>query len=124
MSTSAASFSGGSPLSSDNGTKFTSRGAFKGLSLEALKETVVHKLDQANRWDLAEKVDTCHTEQGFCVCTGCERVTTYWNHCDKFYCPVCQPRLARARAEAIHGDRLEEEPFCDYVPPRYRKATS
>jgi AdoMet-dependent heme synthase len=28
----------------------------------------------------------------------------------------------RARAEAIHGDRLEEEPFCDYVPPRYVKA--
>jgi radical SAM protein with 4Fe4S-binding SPASM domain len=28
----------------------------------------------------------------------------------------------RARAEAVHGDRLEEEPFCDYVPPRYRKA--
>jgi AdoMet-dependent heme synthase len=26
----------------------------------------------------------------------------------------------RARAEAVHGDRLAEEPFCDYVPPRYR----
>jgi len=25
----------------------------------------------------------------------------------------------RARAEAIHGDRLAEEPFCDYVPLRY-----
>ncbi|HEX9291060.1 MAG TPA: hypothetical protein VF904_16185 [Anaeromyxobacteraceae bacterium] len=24
----------------------------------------------------------------------------------------------RARAEAVHGDRLGEEPFCDYVPPR------
>jgi radical SAM protein with 4Fe4S-binding SPASM domain len=27
----------------------------------------------------------------------------------------------RARAEAIHGDRLAEEPFCDYVPPRYAR---
>jgi radical SAM protein with 4Fe4S-binding SPASM domain len=27
----------------------------------------------------------------------------------------------RARAEAVHGDRLGEEPFCDYVPPRYGK---
>ncbi|MGB8931096.1 MAG: radical SAM protein [Anaeromyxobacteraceae bacterium] len=27
----------------------------------------------------------------------------------------------RARAEAIHGDRLAEEPFCDYVPLRLRK---
>jgi AdoMet-dependent heme synthase len=31
----------------------------------------------------------------------------------------------RARAEAVHGDRLEEEPFCDYVPSRAtaRRAT-
>jgi AdoMet-dependent heme synthase len=27
----------------------------------------------------------------------------------------------RARAEAVHGDRLAEEPFCDYVPLRYNK---
>jgi radical SAM protein with 4Fe4S-binding SPASM domain len=27
----------------------------------------------------------------------------------------------RARAEAVHGDRLAEEPFCDYVPLRYAK---
>jgi radical SAM protein with 4Fe4S-binding SPASM domain len=26
----------------------------------------------------------------------------------------------RARAEAVHGDRLGEEPFCDYVPLRMR----
>jgi AdoMet-dependent heme synthase len=28
----------------------------------------------------------------------------------------------RARAEAVHGDRLAEEPFCDYVPLRMRAA--
>jgi radical SAM protein with 4Fe4S-binding SPASM domain len=27
----------------------------------------------------------------------------------------------RARAEAVYGDRLAEEPFCDYVPPRWAK---
>lgn len=41
-------------------------------------------------------------------CGSCEYVTV---------CGGC-----RARAYAVHGDYLAEEPFCGYIPVRYRKA--
>lgn len=40
-------------------------------------------------------------------------------------CGVCEFRPlcggSRARAHAMTGDWLEAEPFCDYLPPRYRR---
>ena len=65
------------------------------------KETVAYKLTLVGRPDLAEPVGTCHTEQISLMCTGCNRVNTFWNRCDLFYCPACQPRLARERLESV-----------------------
>ena len=47
--------------------------------------------------------------------------TRYQGRCGSCeYLNVCGG--CRARAEAIHGDRLAEEPFCDYVPRKLREA--
>lgn len=63
--------------------------------------SIMAKLNAVGSGHLAGKMKTCHTEQAYAQCTGCRRVRMFWNHCDLFYCPVCQPRLAKERAKAI-----------------------
>ena len=68
---------------------------------EAVKETVISKLYQAHRMDLAKPLCQCHTEVFRRQCTGCHSVSTYWNRCENFYCPMCQPRLANDKRESV-----------------------
>lgn len=63
--------------------------------------SIISKLKSVGAGHLAGKMLGCHTEQSWAQCHGCKKVRTLWNHCDLFFCPVCQPRLARERAEAI-----------------------
>jgi hypothetical protein len=65
------------------------------------KEAVALKLYEAGEQALAEPVSFCHTKQGFAQCEGCKAVRTFWNRCDLFYCPMCQPRLAAERKQSV-----------------------
>lgn len=63
--------------------------------------SIVAKLRAIGADDIAGPMLDCHTQQSYAQCNGCRKVRTFWNHCDRFYCPICQPRLARERAESI-----------------------
>jgi len=65
------------------------------------KLSIIAKLKSVGAGHLAGKMHECHTEQSWAQCTGCKKTRTFWNHCDLFFCPVCQPGLAKERAESI-----------------------
>jgi len=65
------------------------------------KHSIVAKLRSIGADDMAKPLAKCHTEESFAQCTGCKKVRTFWNRCENFYCPTCQPVLARERAESI-----------------------
>lgn len=65
------------------------------------KSTIVAKLRSVKAHDLAEKLDDCHTKVTVAQCTGCRSVSKFYNRCELFYCPECQPRLARERKESV-----------------------
>lgn len=64
-------------------------------------DTIQAKLREADRTDLAERIADCHTYQLHQLCIRCNRHRVFWNHCDNWYCPVCQPRLAAHRREQV-----------------------
>lgn len=66
-----------------------------------VKDSIVSKLLSLKAYDLAEPLDRCHTQESFAQCQGCRRVRHFWNRCENFYCPVCQPALAHERAESL-----------------------
>lgn len=66
-----------------------------------LKSSLVAKLREVGCLDIASKLDTCHTEPAFARCDGCGRVRKFWNRCEAFFCPCCQPALTHERAESI-----------------------
>lgn len=68
---------------------------------EVFALTVVAKLREYGRSDLLEGLADCHTQTTNARCTGCKKVNRFWNRCDLFYCPRCQPRLARERADGV-----------------------
>lgn len=65
------------------------------------KASVAAKLKEVGCWDIAETLDGCHSAQSWAQCNGCAKVRTFWNRCDNFFCPACQPTLSRERAESI-----------------------
>jgi len=65
------------------------------------KNSVAAKLREVGCDDLADTLNHCHSEQSWAQCTGCKAVRTFWNRCDNFFCPACQPTLARERMESI-----------------------
>jgi hypothetical protein len=75
------------------------------------KASICAKLKEIGAMDIAEPLLDCHTQQGYAQCNGCRKVKPFWNHCDNFYCPVCQPHLARERADSIEWwTKLVEQP--------------
>jgi hypothetical protein len=65
------------------------------------KFSIAAKLRQAKRPDLAEKLEDCHSHFTHTVCNSCGKTGRFPNRCDQFYCPECQPRLARDRKESV-----------------------
>lgn len=66
-----------------------------------IKESIIAKLLAIGADDLAEPLQKCHTQESFAQCQGCRKVRHFWNRCENFYCPTCQPALAHERAESI-----------------------
>jgi hypothetical protein len=68
---------------------------------KVIRDSVVRKLRLAGREDLALPIDHCHRDAVYKRCVGCRHVKTFYNRCERFYCPVCAARLARDRRETI-----------------------
>ena len=66
-----------------------------------VRHQVIDRLLSAGAKDLAEPLQRCHTDRVIKRCTSCDTISTFWNRCDKSYCPSCQPRLSRERKESI-----------------------
>lgn len=65
------------------------------------QQSILAKLREISKIHLAGKMAECHTVKTFKRCTGCRKVTHFFNRCELFYCPVCAPRLSRERKESI-----------------------
>lgn len=65
------------------------------------KFAIAAKLRAAGMDEAADTLEDCHTHDTFCLCSDCGRVTKFANRCDRFYCPECQPRLARDRQRQV-----------------------
>jgi hypothetical protein len=66
-----------------------------------IRDTVVMKMRSLQRDDIANPIDECHREAVYKRCTGCRVVKTFYNRCERFYCPICAARLARDRRESV-----------------------
>lgn len=75
--------------------------------LPPLKKQALWRLLTAERlredgWtQIAEGLENCHSRWSIAECTGCKKTVKFANRCDRFYCPECQPQLARDRVESI-----------------------
>jgi hypothetical protein len=65
------------------------------------KESILAKLKGIGKAHFAGKMAECHTIETFKRCTGCRKLSKFYNRCELFFCPVCAPRLSRERKEAI-----------------------
>lgn len=65
------------------------------------KNTVAAKLRTVGEKDRADKLEFCHTEAIWATCTGCRKAKRFLNRCERFYCPECQPTLAKQRARQV-----------------------
>jgi hypothetical protein len=68
---------------------------------EAWAESVIAKLHEAERPDLAEPLEQCHTSYTVAWCPHCHATKMFPNRCENFACPRCQNRLANDRAASI-----------------------
>ena len=73
-------------------------------------ETIVTKLKESGNGDVIGKLGICHSIETVKKCCGCGKVSTFFNRCELFYCPMCAPRLARERRESIEwwSQRIEQ----------------
>jgi hypothetical protein len=65
------------------------------------RRSIAAKLREVGELDLADDLDGCHSYFTFARCKGCHTVRKFPNRCDRFYCPSCQPGLAKARAGSV-----------------------
>ena len=65
------------------------------------KFSVAAKLREAGMVKEAEKLEDCHSRLVYAECPDCRRVQIFRNRCDLFYCPECQPKLAKRRAASV-----------------------
>jgi hypothetical protein len=66
-----------------------------------IRDTIVRKLKSIGREDIASPIDACHRDAHYRKCTGCGDVRTFFNRCERFYCPICAGRLARDRRKTV-----------------------
>jgi hypothetical protein len=64
-------------------------------------DQVIAKLQNLGRNDLAAPLINCHTEKTIALCKSCRKPQAFFNRCEVFYCPTCQPRLARDKRKRI-----------------------
>lgn len=71
--------------------------SFSSCLLKDQLATRILKLDPDN--PEGTKLAACHTLQSIAVCKSCNTTKTFWNRCERRYCPICARRLARERRQ-------------------------
>lgn len=71
------------------------------LRLTVQADQVREKLLKLGRHDLAAPLEQCHQHETVAVCQACKRPQSFFNRCEVFWCPICQPRLARDKRKRI-----------------------
>lgn len=67
----------------------------------AFKWSVEAKLREVGDIERADKLRSCHEQMVVGQCTNCGKSQTFYRRCDNFFCPECQPTLAKKRQESI-----------------------
>jgi hypothetical protein len=65
------------------------------------KFSIAAKLRTAGWEEDARKLEDCHSFHVVQVCNDCGRVAKFPNRCDQFFCPECQPHLAKERTRQV-----------------------
>ena len=65
------------------------------------KFSVAAKLREAGMRAEADVLEDCHSHLVYAQCDSCRAVQVFRNRCDRFYCPECQPKLAKRRAASV-----------------------
>jgi hypothetical protein len=65
------------------------------------KQSVVAKLREVGRSDLADPLADCHTTYTKAVCKHCGKTEVFPNRCDLFYCPECAGHLQKERQRQV-----------------------
>lgn len=89
-----------SSISPETSRQKVSQGAFWSDVL-VFHQSLVTKLHSIGRTDLIGRMDACHTEELVLTCKCCFKSKIISNRCEKRWCPICVPRLARERREAL-----------------------
>ena len=66
-----------------------------------IRDTLVKKLRSVGEEEYADGIDNCHRRKVYKQCSGCKVTKTFYNRCERFYCPICAGRLARDRRETV-----------------------
>ena len=61
------------------------------------KNSLAAKLREAGMSADAAKLEDCHSEFTYAICSDCGQVRKFPNRCDQFFCPECQPGLSSDR---------------------------
>jgi hypothetical protein len=70
-------------------------------SATVFKFSIAAKLREVGETADADTLEDCHSSKIFAQCNGCSDVQVFRNRCDNFFCPECQPKLARRRQEGV-----------------------
>lgn len=95
------------PLPSAPPVLVQTRGTTQQIQSELWKRHTLHKLSlsaklrEIGETAIAAGLEHCHTEYTIGQCKGCSSVSKFPNRCDRFYCPECQPRLSKERADSV-----------------------
>jgi len=65
------------------------------------RDSIVTRLREAARPDLAEPLDKCHREKSVMQCCSCRAARVFWNRCELKHCPICAERLAKERRKTV-----------------------
>lgn len=66
-----------------------------------VRDRIMQRLSGAGQEHLAGKMATCHSLESIRRCTGCRKVSSFWNRCELFFCPICAARLARDKLKEV-----------------------
>jgi Replication protein len=84
----------------DAGGRGSSQFAFWAAN-SAHKFSMAAKLREVGDEERAKVLEDCHSRKTFAECRDCQKSQVFLNRCDQNFCPECQPRLARDRAQGI-----------------------
>lgn len=63
--------------------------------------SIAAKLWESGRPDLSGPLEACHQSETFCHCLACGHTMSFFNRCDRFYCPMCVAKLCWRRRQSI-----------------------